>query len=351
MTAEWNDLRVFLTLARAGNLTAAARQLGVSHPTVARRIKSLERALGTRLFDQLPDRFVLTGAGEELLADAEAMDAAAEAIHRRSVGLGDSATRGTIRLWAGEAMTAFLARRLSHLRDRLPGLEIELVERHYLPDLSRREADLLIHWQRLADLASIVTRRLCKVAYAVYGSKLLKVLPTSRAELREMPWCGFNELHSYMPGQSWIANLLGPGGRPIVRVNNWLILHDLVATGTGLSILPCYLGDTDPRLRRIGAVLKDVAVDQWLFVHRDLRGVPRVRAVTDAVVELFQDERATIEGTLLDENTVPPFDDAEDRHDPTTVRPKRWLSRRPQSVSRAGSRCPRALAGSSTGVD
>src|SRR5262245_64942943 len=108
MATNWDDLRVFLTLAREGNLTAAAKRLEVSHPTVARRIKSLEDAIGARLFDRLPDRFVLTGAGEELLADAQVMEQAAESIHRRSAGLTDAA-HGTVRVSAGEAMTAFLA--------------------------------------------------------------------------------------------------------------------------------------------------------------------------------------------------------------------------------------------------
>lgn len=115
MAWHWDDLRVFLVLAREGSLTAAARQLEVSHPTVARRIKALEQAFGARLFDRLPDRFVLTAAGEELLADAQAMEQAAETIHRRSAGLSDTA-HGTVRISAGEAMTAFLARHLPQLR-------------------------------------------------------------------------------------------------------------------------------------------------------------------------------------------------------------------------------------------
>src|SRR5688572_27246003 len=102
MAIDWDDLRMFLTLAREGKLTAAARDLDVSHPTVARRVRSLEAAIGARLFDRLPDHFVLTAAGEELLADAQAMEQAADSIHRRSAGLTDTA-RGTVRLSAGEA--------------------------------------------------------------------------------------------------------------------------------------------------------------------------------------------------------------------------------------------------------
>jgi DNA-binding transcriptional LysR family regulator len=293
MTVDWDDVRVFLTLAREGNLTSAARQLGVSHPTVARRIKTLEDAIGARLFDRLPDRHAVTAAGEELLGDARAMERAAESIHRRSAGLTDTA-RGTVRLSAGEAMTAFIARHLPRLRQNLQCVEIELVASHMLANLSRREADLLIR-EQVPDLAGIVTRRLGRVAYAVYGSAELAVADPSRDALRRMPWVGFDDDHSYMPGQSWVLGLLD-GGRPGVRVNNWLVLHDAARAGGGLAVLPCYLGDGDPALRRLGPILDEVKADQWLLVHRDLRALPRVRAVMDSLIDLFEEERAVIEG-------------------------------------------------------
>ena len=293
MRADWADLRVFLTLATEGRLAAAARKLDVSHPTVARRIKALEVAIGARLFDQLPDRFVLTAAGEELLADAREMERAAESIERRSVGLGDT-THGTVRISAGEAMAAFLARHLQRLRRNLNCVEFELAASHTLANLSRREADLLIR-EQVPDLASIVTRRLGRVAYAVYAGRGLKIAGTSRDALRGMRWVGFDDEHEYMPGQSWMLDLLS-GARPQVRVNNWLVLHDAVRAGAGLTVLPCYMGDSDLMLKRVGAILPEVTADQWLLVHRDLRALPRVRAVMDALVSLFQDERGALEG-------------------------------------------------------
>src|SRR5207253_6130708 len=90
MDANWDDLRVFLTLAREGTLTTAAKTLGVSHPTVSRRVQALEQQIGARLFERLPDRFVPTSAGEELLADTEAMEKAALSINRRSAALSDT---------------------------------------------------------------------------------------------------------------------------------------------------------------------------------------------------------------------------------------------------------------------
>jgi len=293
MPWDWDDLRVFLALAREGNLTAAARLLGVSHPTVARRIKALEASFGARLFDRLPNRFVLTAAGEELLADAQAMERAGEAIDRRIAGLTDTA-HGTVRLSAGEAMAAFIARHLPAIRRNLQCIEIELIASHLLANLSRREADLLIR-EQVPDLGSIVTRRLGHAAYAVYGVPDLAIAQPTREALRDMPWAGFDDDHSYMPGQSWLLDLLD-GERPAVRVNDWLVLHEAVRAGAGLAVLPCYLGDGDPALRRCGALLDEIAADQWLLVHRDLRTLPRVRAVMDALVELFQKERPALEG-------------------------------------------------------
>lgn len=294
MIADWDDLRVFLTLARAGRLTEAARQLHVSHPTVARRLKALEQRIGARLFDRLPDRYALTPAGEQLLADAEAMERAADSIERRSAGLGDTA-HGTVRLSAGEATAAFIARRLPRLRRNQQCIEIELVATHTLANLSRREADLLVR-EQVPDLASLVTRRLGRVAYAIYaGAARPTPRPESREELRLLPWAGFDEEHAYMPGQAWLQELL-QGARPAIRVNDWLVLLDVVRAGAAVALLPCHLGDGDPALRRIGPPLPEVSAEQWLLVHRDLRALPRVRAVMDALVALFQEERAALEG-------------------------------------------------------
>ena len=288
MEANWDDLRVFLTLAREGTLTTAAKALGVSHPTVSRRVQALEQQIGARLFERLPDRFVPTSAGEELLADTEAMEKAALSIKRRSAGLSDTVS-GVVRLSAGEAMAVLVARHLPWLRARLQQIEFEVVASHTLANLSRREADLLIR-EQVPELAGIVTRKLCHVAYAIYAARTLEMKRTAMPALVDLPWIGFDDDHSYMPGQRWMHEQLGR--RPEMRVNNWLVLHDAVRSGAGLGVLPCYLADQDPRLQRVGGVLPEITTEQWLLVHRDLRALPRVRAVMDALVELFQRHRS-----------------------------------------------------------
>jgi DNA-binding transcriptional LysR family regulator len=293
MFENWDDLRIFLALAREGKLTAVAKRLNVSHPTVARRVKQLEAAVGARLFDRLPDRFVLTPAGEALLGDVQAMEEAAASIHRRSAGMNGDVL-GTVRISAGEAVVDYMARNLPRLRHNLNCIEFELVATHTLANLSRREADLMIR-DKVPDLASIVTRKLGQASYAVYGAIDLAVTGTSRDALRKMPWIGFDEEHAYMPGQAWLHELL-EGTRPAIRTNDWQVLHEATRSGAGIAVLPCYLADPDPALRRIGTPLKEVVAEQWLLVHRDLRALPRVRAVMDAIIRLFHEDRALLEG-------------------------------------------------------
>jgi DNA-binding transcriptional LysR family regulator len=295
MQANWDDLRIFLTLAREGTLTTAAKALGVSHPTVARRVAALEQQIGARLFERLPDRFVPTSAGEKLLGDTEAMENAALSIHRRSAGLSDTVS-GVVRLSAGESMAGLLARHLPDLRKRLNQIEFELTASHTLANLSRREADLLIR-QHVPEGGDLIARKLGRAAYAIYAHPSIAVPRLSAAAFKTVPWVGFDDDHTYMPGQRWLQERLD-GMRPSIRCNNWLIVLATARSGGGFAILPCYLADSEPQLQRIGQPIADVFADQWLLVHRDLRALPRVRAVMDAIIDLFQRERPRLEGKV-----------------------------------------------------
>jgi DNA-binding transcriptional LysR family regulator len=192
-------------------------------------------------------------------------------------------------------MADFIAHHLPRIRHGRKCVEIELVASHQLANLSRREADLLIR-QDVPDLAGIVTRKLGRTAHAVYGHPAQMPADQSPETLRAATWVGFDEAHIYMPGQRWMLTLLD-GVRPAVRVNNWLLLREAARAGVGLAVLPCFMGDTDPVLRRLGRPIEEAGTDQWLLVHRDLRVLPRIRGVMDAIVALFQAERPVIEGS------------------------------------------------------
>ena len=164
---NWDDLRIFLAVTREGSLSAAARNLKVTQPTVGRRLKALEEGLGTGLFDRLPDGMVLTTAGAELLPLAESMELSALAVDRRQASF-PGETRGTVRLSIWESFAPFLTDHLPSLQQSLPEVEIELGVTHTDADLSRREADLLIR-ECLPNNPSLIARKLAKYTFAVYG--------------------------------------------------------------------------------------------------------------------------------------------------------------------------------------
>jgi DNA-binding transcriptional LysR family regulator len=296
MISDWDNLRVFLALAEEGSLTAAARKLKVSHPTVARRVKALEDELGSRLFERLPDRFVPTLAATHLLDEVRAMEQAAQALARRSAGLTDTHL-GTVRISVDETMAEFISRHLMRLRENHRCIEFEIAVAHISANLSRREADLLIR-STLPDSAHLVGRKLGRFAYAVYGVRgFASDCDGSDDALRALPWIGFDDDHVYMPGQQWQVELL-KGTAPEVRTNNGVVLYHAIHNGHGVGVLPCFLGDKDPALVRLTPILSDVIVDEWMLVHRDMRSLPRIRVVMDALVKLFQDTRAEMEGRV-----------------------------------------------------
>lgn len=296
MSLSWDDMRVFLAVAREGNLSAAARWLKVTQPTVGRRLRALEESLSARLFDRLPDGFVPTAAGEEILPLAEAMEQTAEAIQRRQTILADRVS-GTIRLSVFEISAQFLTDHLHDLQARLPEVDFEVAISHQNANLSKREADLVLR-ACLPENPALIARKLGSISYAVYGEAgLTSRFPAARTEARyrECPWVGYDDAHARFDTQMWLAEKLD-GRQPSVRVNNGLVLFDSVRKGAGLGVLPCFASDNDTALVRLTPPIAELSSDQHLIVHPDLRRAPLVRAVMDEIVELFRREAPALNG-------------------------------------------------------
>ena len=296
MTMNWDNMRVFLAVARDGSLSAAARHLKVTQPTVGRRLGQLESDLGTRLFDRLPDGFVPTQAGEELLPIAEDMEKAAHALQRRQATLADTVS-GTVRLSVFEVPAQFVTIHLPAIRANLPEIEIELSVNHINANLSRREADLVLQ-VCLPDTPGLIARKLGELSYAVYGSRAyVAATPAARGNKRyqDCEWVAFDDDHVYFDGQTWLRKKLA-GRAPAIRMNNGHAIHDAVRNGAGLGVLPCFAGDSDPDLVRLTAPIQGVESDLNLVVHRDLKKVPSVRAVMDELIRLFKQEAPRLAG-------------------------------------------------------
>lgn len=295
---NWDDLRIFLAIARDGSLSAAAKSLRVTQPTVGRRLRTLEETLGARLFDRMPEGLVPTAAGGELLPLAEAVEQAAHAVDRRQPALVEEA-RGTVRLSVWEIFGQFLADHLIELRQRLPEIEIEISVTHSRANLVRREADLLIQ-ECLPENPGLIARKIASHTYAVYGERTLVArypAATTEARFRDCPWAGYDEDHTYFPNQAWMLERLEDRNAAI-RVNNGIMLHEAVRKGAGLGVLPCFAGDQDPALVRLTPPIDELTRKLHLVVHQDLRRSPAVRAVMEVLIEIYRREQPRLLGQI-----------------------------------------------------
>ena len=297
---NWDDLRIFLAVSEAGNLSAAARALRLSQPTVSRRVAALEEQLSARLFDRLPHGLLPTEQGTALLKHAREMARAAEAADRQTAAFAET-EEAEVRISVNEQTALFLIDHLPELRQRLPGVRMELAVSHLLANLSRREADLLIR-NCMPDYGALVAKKLGVMAFAVYGARdYVARLPGAEPKplFAEADWIGWDEEHQYMSGQDWLVEHLGQEDgrrREVLRVNDGMTLLLAVRRGVGLGILPCCAGDADPSLVRLGGTLRDAAASQYLLVHPDLRKVPAVRRAIDALAWLFEREASALSG-------------------------------------------------------
>lgn len=287
---QWNDVRTFLAVAESGSLSAAARRLKLSQPTVGRRIQAIERSLGMSLFDRRPDGLALTAAGAELLPVAADMARAADTIERQRPAL-EGSLAGVVRIAAGGWMSRFLSGHALELTAGLPGLEIEVFNAYQFANLARREADLALRNRRPED-GKLAVRRLPHPLYAVYGHRrYVQDNPKARTEarFRACRWVGFDETNAHLPTARWLSARLRQ--TPALRCTQAVNILDGIKGRVGLGVIPCFVGDQEADLVRVSAPLADDRSQLWLVIHEDLRQAPRVRAVVDRVVDLFDRHR------------------------------------------------------------
>ncbi|QDL93322.1 LysR family transcriptional regulator [Paroceanicella profunda] len=289
---EWDDLRLFLQVARSGQMQAAAQALGVDHSTVSRRLSRLEERMGLVLFERAARRIKITEEGLKLFAATERIESIVlrdvMQICEQEVDLA-----GRVRIGTSEGFgSAYLASRLPQLTVAHPGLEIELVAvpRNY--SLAAREVDIAITMEE-PRVGSSRYKKLTDYRLGIYAAEEYfdsRARPQSIDDLREHPWCGYIDEMLYTPE----LDLLQFGD---VRIRaNYRALGvsshlEAVCTGTMLGILPCYIARKRAGLERI---LQDkVALDRtyWLAVHEDLANSNRVRFLMQKIEEWVKEDR------------------------------------------------------------
>lgn len=296
---DWDDVRYFLALARGGSVRAAGAALGVSHSTVARRVEALETQLGARLFDRHRDGYLLTEAGAEMLPGAERVEREMISLERTLVGK-DTRLEGAVRLTCTDAfVAAFLVRDLARLCARHPELELELDADARNLDLSKREADLALR-ACAADATPpehLVGRKLVPIVVASYvaGEHEARLDPAREGSAPR--WLGSNRprIAESLVASSSYADV------PLWGVfASMSVMVEAAREGLGLVILPTYVGDPDPALRRLApADLRHVG-DFWLLGHPDLRGNTRVQAARECVTEALRRRAPLFRGEAED---------------------------------------------------
>jgi DNA-binding transcriptional LysR family regulator len=278
---EWSDLRVFLAVARERSLGGAGRRLGQSQPTMGRRIRALEEAVGQILFQRTKDGFVLTDEGARVLVHAERMEEEAQALQRELTG-NDGLLEGMLRIsssdWFGIHMLVPI---LAEFAQKQPKVVVELLTDSRFFSLPRREADLVFRIQPFDD-PEIISRRLIHIDYAAYiaiGSS-----PPTPRDGEGTALVIMDTALEDTPDAIWIRRIL-PKAHIGARSNNRDVQAQLCVRGAGVAMLPIPLGDAIPGLQRIDLRETPPGRDTWVGYHRDLKRLSRLRALLNLVIE------------------------------------------------------------------
>lgn len=295
---RWDDLQFFLSLARTGLLAAAARQLEVDATTVGRRIRRLERELGGEtLFVHGRDGHVLTEAGRRLLIRVETIERETAAI----TGGGDLARgeeiRGRLRVSVSEGFGTWLI--ASHLGDFATAhrhLAVDLVANTGFLDPSRREADVAILLAR-PQRGPLIAKKLTDYRLRLYAAPdylAAKAPIGSSADLSVHRMVGYIPDLLYSPELNYLDEV-GPGIEAQLRCSSINTQYRLIAAGAGVGVLPCFIGDREPRLV---PVLPDIAITRsfWLVTHQDSRHLPRNALFVEWLSALVVRERGSLLG-------------------------------------------------------
>lgn len=276
---DWSDVRIFLAVARRGTLGAAARDLGLSQPTMGRRVRALEAALGHRLFQRAQDGFILTEEGQVALAHAERMEEEALGLGRELAGT-EAVLHGLLRVscsdWFGAVMLTPVLAEFARLQ---PHVTVELLTDPRLYSLARREADLVFRILPFEE-PEVVSRRLLRIPYGVY-------IRTGTAEPvgdgDGFPLVLMDTAFGGMPDVAWITARL-PKAHVACRSNNREVQARLSALGVGAAVLPRPLAAATAGLVEIDLGEPPPSRDTWLGYHRDMRRNARLRALLDLVI-------------------------------------------------------------------
>jgi DNA-binding transcriptional LysR family regulator len=292
---NWDDLRYALSVAEAGSIAGAARELGVNRTTVLRRINAFEQRINVRLFERIDSEYTLTPEAEQLLQAARAMSSTINELERKIVG-SELKLEGVMRVTTTDSMLlSVVAAPLASFSELHPHISLELVMTNSVLNLMRRDADIAIR-PSLSPPELLIGRRVGDLVFGIYGSRAyLDRYPS--ADIAAHRWLAVDDSMSASAPGRWIQAHV-PAESVAMRADSFVALQVAAEQGLGLTILPCCLADTVAGLHRVACDRENIATGLWLLTHEDLRGSARVRAFTEHMARALTAQRDRLEGSV-----------------------------------------------------
>ncbi len=285
---DWDLAKAFLATVETGSLSAAARQLGTSQPTLSRQVAAFAEALEITLFERVGRGLELTEAGADIAAHLRPMAEAANATVLAASGRAQSID-GHIRITSSEVYAIqVLPQILARLRNMAPGVTVEVVATDKITDLRRRDADIAIRNNRPED-PELFARKVADDRATFYATpEFLQRWrnPRSLKDLSAVDFIAIDDVETTMSYYNAIGMTLSAGNFPAVSASiptQWA----LATAGIGVGVAPLYVGDRDPRVQRVFDGVPEIPFPVWVVAHRELRTSRRVRLVFDLMAEML----------------------------------------------------------------
>lgn len=289
---NWGNLEYVLAVARKGSLAAAARELNVDHTTVFRRVVAFEKHVDIRIFERLRTGYILTSEGEVFLDAAKSIEKTISDLDRKIAG-SDTTISGPLSVTTTDSIFPLLVGEINAFRKLYPAINIDLTITNSRLDLDARDADIAIRASK-APPPHLIGRYVCDINFGLYGAP--SIFPfDERISLDDYQWVGPSTSWAASHVGEWMAQNISPENI-VLQTNSFVSQKALAEQGTGLAILPRFLGDPSVNLKRIPANIETLSSGLWLLSHKDILRSRRVRAATDFFYEVLCRKKKEFEG-------------------------------------------------------
>lgn len=292
---NWDDLKFFLAVSRAGSVRAAAEELKVNHATVSRRINSFESSLGERLFERTPQGYVRTRLGDEIFNEAAYLEERLSNVERRIMG-SDEELSGEVRVTMPDLVAQeLLLEGCAEFCKQYPQVELDILDSIKPLNLANREADVAFRIVKEPP-EYLIGRKLAVMHRACYMAK--SNVPKLKEEgwLEQQNWIGWTDKQRKPIGK--IAQEY-PRFISKHKIANGMLQAKAARYGMGIGILPCFIGDTDPELVRIPPYTSEGKYDLWVLSHPDLRKNAKIQTFVRFMTEFVQGKKDLLEGQFF----------------------------------------------------